>query len=99
MLAGMESIRRDFLISELHSVTREAGVTGTVAVQARQTIEETEWLLGLARDHELIRGVVGWVPLIDADVAKYLEILSANLTWKGIVHVLHDVSDYFYMFR
>ncbi len=70
MLAGMENIRRDFLIPELHSVTREAGVTGTVAVQARQTIGETEWLLGLARDNELIRGVVGWVPLIDADVAK-----------------------------
>ena len=99
MLAGMENIRRDFLIPELHSVTREAGVTGTVAVQARQTIEETEWLLGLARDHELVRGVVGWVPLIDADVAKYLENLSANRKLKGIRHVLHDESDDFYMLR
>ena len=99
MLAGMQSIRRDFLIPELGSVTREAGVTGTVAVQARQTIEETEWLLGLTRDHELIRGVVGWVPLIDADVAKYLENLSANRKLKGIRHVLHDESDDFYMLR
>jgi L-fuconolactonase len=99
MLAGMQSIRRNFLIPELGSVTREAGVTGTVAVQARQTIEETEWLLGLARDHELVRGVVGWVPLIDADVAKYLENLSANRKLKGIRHVLHDESDDFYMLR
>jgi L-fuconolactonase len=99
MLAGMQSIRRDFLIPELCSVTREAGVTGTVAVQARQTIEETEWLLGLARDHELVRGVVGWVPLIDADVAKYLESLCANRNLKGIRHVLHDESDDFYMLR
>jgi L-fuconolactonase len=99
MLAGMQSIRRDFLIAELCSLTREAGVTGTVAVQARQTIEETEWLLGLARDHELVRGVVGWVPLIDADVAKYLENLSANRTLKGIRHVLHDEPDDFYMLR
>jgi L-fuconolactonase len=99
MLAGMESIRRDFLIPELHSVTREAGVTGTVAVQARQTIEETEWLLGLARDHKLIRGVVGWVPLIEADVSKHLESLCANRNLKGIRHVLHDESDDFYMLR
>jgi len=99
MLAGMENIRRDFLIPELHSVTREAGVTGTVAVQARQTIVETEWLLGLARDNELIRGVVGWVPLIDADVAKHLERFSGNRKLKGIRHVLHDESDDFYMLR
>ncbi len=99
MLAGMENIRRDFLIPELHSVTREAGVTGTVAVQARQTIGETEWLLGLARDNELIRGVVGWVPLIDADVAKHLERFSGNRKLKGIRHVLHDESDDFYMLR
>jgi L-fuconolactonase len=99
MLAGMESIQRDFLIPELYAVTRQAGVTSTVAVQARQTIEETEWLLGLARDHELIRGVVGWVPLIDADVAKYLENLSASRKLKGTRHVLHDESDDFYMLR
>ncbi len=99
MLAGMENIRRDFLIPELHSVTREAGVTGTVAVQARQTIGETDWLLGLARDNELIRGVVGWVPLIDADVAKHLERFSGNRKLKGIRHVLHDESDDFYMLR
>lgn len=99
MLAGMESIRRDFLIPELDAVMREAGITGTVAVQARQTIEETEWLLGLAREHELIRGVVGWVPLIDADVAKHLENLSPNLKLKGTRHVLHDESDDFYMLR
>src|ERR1700687_2785334 len=78
MLAGMESIRRDFLIPELHSVTREAGITGTVAVQARQTIEETEWLLGLAGKSELIRGVVGWVPLVEPEVVKYLESLSSD---------------------
>ena len=95
----MESIQRDFLIPELYAVTRQAGVTSTVAVQARQTIEETEWLVGLARDHELIRGVVGWVPLIDADVAKYLENLSASRKLKGTRHVLHDESDDFYMLR
>jgi L-fuconolactonase len=99
MPVGMESIRRDFLIPELQAVTREAGITGTVAVQARQTIEETEWLLGLARDIELVRGIVGWVPLTDADVAKPLENLSADRKLKGVRHVLHDESDDFYMLR
>jgi L-fuconolactonase len=60
---GMETLRQDYLIAELEAVTREAGVNGTVAVQARQTIQETEWLSGLATRSDLIRGVVGWAPL------------------------------------
>ena len=41
----------------------DAGLDGTVAVQARQTLEETQWLLDLADRHEFIKGVVGWVDL------------------------------------
>lgn len=99
MLAGMESIRRDFLIPDLHVVTQEAGINGTVAVQARQTIEETKWLLNLAGASDLIRGVVGWVPLVEADVQKHLETFSADAKLKGIRHVLHDEADDFYMLR
>ncbi|HSS98052.1 MAG TPA: amidohydrolase family protein [Terriglobales bacterium] len=99
MLAGMESIRRDFLIPELQEVTREAAVTGTVAVQARQMLEESRWLLGLAAQTDLIRGVVGWVPLVESGVAAHLEMLSADSKFKGVRHVLHDEVDDFYMLR
>ena len=40
----------------------------TIAVQACQTIEETEWLLRLAAAHPFIAGVVGWVDLRADDV-------------------------------
>jgi L-fuconolactonase len=99
MLEGMESIRRDFLIPELQAATGQAGITGTVVVQARQTIEETKWLLGLAAGSGLIRGVVGWVPLVDADVALYLEAFSAGAKLKAVRHVLHDEVDDFYILR
>jgi L-fuconolactonase len=99
MLEGMEGIRRDFLIPELQKAARDAGISGTVAVQARQTIEETKWLLGLAGSSDLIRGVVGWVPLVDADVAKQLEAFAAEAKLKGVRHVLHDEPDDFYMLR
>jgi len=97
MLEGMERIRRDFLIPELQFVTQEAGIKGAVAVQARQTVEETKWLL--AGRNDLIRGVVGWVPLIDANVATHLEAFSADAKLKGVRHVLHDEPDDFYMLR
>ena len=44
----MQALRRDFLPDDLDRVMHYFGIEGTVAVQARQTLEETSWLLGLA---------------------------------------------------
>jgi L-fuconolactonase len=54
----------DFLTAELEAATQAAGVEGTVVVQARQTLEESDWLLSLTGQTETILGVVGWVPLL-----------------------------------
>lgn len=99
MTGSMAPLRRDFLISELQTVMRESDVEGTVAVQARQTIEETEWLLDLADRHSFLLGVVGWVPLRGPDVTAHLERFAGNPRLKGVRHVLHDESDDFYMLR
>jgi L-fuconolactonase len=78
---------------------RESGVEGTVAVQARQTTEETEWLLDLAARHPFIFGVVGWVPLGELDAAPILERFAQHPRLKAVRHVLHDEPDDFYMLR
>jgi len=78
---------------------RESGVDGTVAVQARQMSEETEWLLDLAARNAFIRGVVGWVPLADPDAGEYLERFAQNPKLKAVRHVLHDEPDDSYMLR
>ena len=99
MTGAMRGLRRDFLIPELQHVMHEAGVEGTVAVQARQRPEETAWLLELATRHPFILGVVGWVPLIDAAVDKDLERFAQSARLKGVRHVLHDEADDNYMLR
>ncbi len=43
---SMSALRRDFLPDDLVGVMASAGVDGAVTVQARQTLEETRWLLG-----------------------------------------------------
>jgi L-fuconolactonase len=96
---GMETIRRDFLVGELSAVLSESGIDGTIAVQALQSVRETEWLLGLAGPSELIRGVVGWVPLVDPKAGKVLEQLGEHKKLRGVRHVLHDEADDFYMLR
>jgi L-fuconolactonase len=99
MLAGMESIRRDFLIPELQAAMLQGGITGVVTVQARQTLVETDWLLELAESHKFILGIVGWLPLVDPHIGKCLERYSSRKKLKAVRHVLHDESDDIYMLR
>ena len=96
---GMDVLRRDFTPADLRNEMQQAGVDGAVAVQARQTLQETEWLLSLAAQHDFMRGVVGWAPLIDASVAGELQRLGSQPKLKGIRHVLQDEPDDCYMLR
>jgi L-fuconolactonase len=70
---NMGLLRRDFLIQDLTDVLEESDIEGVVTVQAKQSLTETRWLLDLARTHDVIRGVVGWVALTDPKVARNLE--------------------------
>jgi L-fuconolactonase len=99
MTGKMAGLRHDFLIPELQQVMRESCVEGTVAVQARQTTEETEWLLQLAARYPFILGVVGWIPLCDRDADIFLERFAQNTRFRAVRHVLHDEPDDFYMLR
>ena len=91
--AGMERLARDYLPVDLEAPAAAAGIGGTVAVQARQTLEETRWLLELAERHPLIRGVVGWVDLRRPDVASALREFSSRPAFVGVRHVVQDEPD------
>jgi L-fuconolactonase len=96
----MGVIKRDFLPDDLERLMHYFGIEGTVAVQARQTVEETSWLLDLAAKHPVIRGVVGWVPLAEgAGVKKHLEKFAGNPKLRGIRHVIQDEADPRYILR
>ena len=96
---AMSVIRRDFLPSDLAPLADAAGITGTVAVQARQSLDETDWLIALAAAHpQLIKGVVGWVPLRDqgAAIARTLDRYAAHPVLKGVRHVLQGEPDSYF---
>ncbi len=89
---GMDVLKRDFGPADLGKVAKATKMDGFVSVQARQTIEETEWLCGFAEKSPLIKGVVGWVPLADPEVEKTLDSVSSP--WlKGIRHVVQGEPD------
>jgi L-fuconolactonase len=89
----MSIIRRDFLPSDLEKEIRDGGVDGVISVQARQTLEETLWLLSLAAQNDFIKGVVGWAPLTESSIRDELELLRRNLRLRGIRHLVQDEPD------
>lgn len=87
----MKILKRDWLAGDLEPVLLEAGFAGSVAVQARQTPEETRWLLNLAEKHDFIKGVVGWVDLCsEDDLKRQLDEFCKSPKFVGVRHVVHD---------
>lgn len=89
----MASIRKSFLPQNLKTVISEADVQGVVSVQARQCLEETDWLLKMAEEHDFIKGIVGWLPLAAENVKELLEHYSGNPWLKGVRHVVQGEPD------
>ena len=90
---GMERLARDHLPADLAPLAAASGLGGTVAVQARQSLEESRWLLELADAHPLIRGVVGWVDLRSTHVVDQLHGFAQRPKFVGVRHVVQDEPD------
>lgn len=88
-------LNRTYLIDELEPQLGTAGVTEGVLVQAANTTEETAYMLEVAQQTSWLKGVVGWLPLQNADeVATILDSGYAKHTlFKGVRHLIHDEPD------
>ncbi len=90
---SMSLIRRDFLPQHLTAELHKVGFDGSIAVQARQSLEETEWLLSIADSYPIIKGVVGWVDLQSSTVLDQLKKYTAHPKFVGVRHVIQAESD------
>ena len=95
----MAVLRRDHLPVDFVPLLVSANMGGSVAVQARQSLQETRWLLELAEENSFIRGVVGWVDLRSPELRGQLERFSAHERFCGVRHVLQDEPDDKFMLR
>jgi L-fuconolactonase len=95
----MGILKKDHLPADLAPLLDSGGIEGTVAVQARQTLDETEWLLQLADNYSLIKAVVGWVDLRSPELRGQLELFCAHPKFRGVRHVVQDEPDDRFMLR
>ena len=86
-------LHRTWLPADLETIQRPVGLSGSIAVQARQCTEENEWLLKLADKHQSVLGVVGWVDLRSSRVDEQLEKFAGHPKFVGVRHVAQDEPD------
>lgn len=92
-------LHRDWLPKDLAPLLAKTGLDGCIAVQARQTIEESRWLLTLTDHSPIIKGVVGWVDLQSDTVERELAEFSRHPKFVGVRHVVQDEPDVNFMLR
>lgn len=91
---AFEPLRRSFGPDDLSPKLQATGVDLTVAIEAADGVEENAALLGNARTHKWIAGVVGWVPLAKPDDAdRALDALTGERTLVGIRHLINVEPD------
>jgi len=86
------ALAADHLPADLRPELDRAGIAGCIAVQARQSEDETHWLLELAEANPWIVGVVGWIDLRADTIAERLEALR-HPRLIGFRHIVQDEPD------
>ena len=79
MKQGMGILLRDYAPQDLAVAQAEVGFDGSVAVQARMTLDETRWLLELAARHDMIRDSIAAPELTrHARISPWLPVRSVS---------------------
>lgn len=93
MQDSMEVLFRDYMPPEHLDLLQSIGFDGTIVIEARQMLMETQWLLQLADQHDHIKGVVGWVDLRSHQLYQQLESFANHPKLCGMRHVVIDESE------
>ena len=96
---SMAALRRDFLPADARREMDGAAIDACVAVQARQTLEETRWLLELAEANPFVAGVIGWIDLQAEDAAEQLARFRGQPKLVGVRHIVQSEPDDRFMLR
>ncbi len=89
-------LTRSYAPADLWPQLPAAGVSGTVLAQAAPTLQETEYLLGIADATPWVKGVVGWIDFADpADAAH----LARHTAFKGVRPMIQHIPDDGWMHR
>lgn len=94
-----ETLNHVYTATDLHREIAQAGVDGVVLVQAAPTVEETEYMLGIADAVPFVAGVVGWIDFERRDAVEVLRRLAGHPKFRGVRPMIQDIPDVNWMLR
>lgn len=89
----MPVLRQNRMPADCMPAMQACGIDAVMAVQARSTPDETDFLLGLAARDPRIVGVVGWVDLMGSGLQAQLDQWAAQSALRGFRHILQDEAN------
>ena len=92
-------LNRAYAPADLAPILEGHKIDGTVIVQAAASIEETEYMLGLADATPFIKGVVGWVNFENETHAEQLARLAKHPKFLGVRPMIQDIPDVNWMLK
>jgi len=92
-------ILRDFAPADLDGFRKHWKIDRTVLVQAAPTIEETEYMLGIADATPWVGKVVGWIDFEDKSHRRHLERFARHPKFAGVRPMIQDIPDPDWMHR
>ncbi len=73
----------DFMPEDLFPELEKKNIAGCIAVQADESVAETEFLLNLSQQHYWIKKVVGWIDFSSKNIETELEFFSLEKKLAG----------------
>jgi L-fuconolactonase len=92
-------LARPYAPEDLAPALDTFGISKTVLVQAAASIEETEYLLGIADATPSVGAVVGWIDFEDPAHLKHLQRLKTHPKFAGVRPMIQDIADVDWMLR
>lgn len=91
----MGAIRNDFMPADFIKATSGTSISGCIAVQADQTEDQNHFLLSLAQNSSVIKGIVGWVDFLNPNLEERLTYWKQFELIKGWRHILQAENEAF----
>lgn len=95
----LKPLYRSFGPEDLAPLLEEAGIQGTVLVQAAPSVAETEYMLGIADATPFVKGVVGWCDFASPACVEEIDRLARHPLLKGFRPMIQDIPDVDWMLR
>lgn len=93
------TLARTYLPHDLAPELAAFGIEKTVLVQAAATVDETEYMLGIADATPHVAAVVGWVDFERPEDQATLERLAGHPKFVGVRPMIQDIPDDDWMLR